>query len=89
MDNRAMTAKARTSADNRAMTAKARTRSAETLAELRHLELEDGEVQALLDALYVVLDNWWLDPPQRRVLERLERLQTVQAGVRQPIRPNV
>jgi hypothetical protein len=40
----------------------------------RSLRLTTEEVEALLAALYVVKDNWWLTPAEERVLRRLELL---------------
>jgi len=36
------------------------------------LALDEAERQALVRALYVVKDNWWLDPVEDALLARLE-----------------
>jgi hypothetical protein len=36
------------------------------------LALDEAELDALIRALYVVKDNWWLDPVEEALLVRLE-----------------
>jgi hypothetical protein len=36
------------------------------------LLLDEHERRALIRALYVVKDNWWLDPVEQELLQRLE-----------------
>jgi hypothetical protein len=42
--------------------------------QIRSLRLTVAELEALLAALYVVKDNWWLTDVEERLLERLELL---------------